>query len=190
MASSDDIITGNTLIDWGYSPSIWFRQVLDYIQDNKLSKQEALLYLEQNYEKESEVKEIKLHEQPINFTVNIRPENPLEQHNVNTVLQTMQKVMQTPTVVSGIVMPDACPAGIPVGGVVATQNAIHPGMHSADICCSLMYTDYGNIDPKVILDAAQSIIHFGPGGRDRSSQFRIPQSLLESFDKNSFLNDK
>jgi hypothetical protein len=44
-------------------------------------------------------------------------------------------------------MPDACPTGpegqIPVGGVVVAKNAIHPGFHSADICCSVMLTDFG-----------------------------------------------
>ena len=77
----------------------------------------------------------------------------------------MKEVMKTPTVVDGAVMPDACPTGhvgtIPVGGVVATKNAIHPGMHSADICCSVMLTDYGKVDPKLILDEAHKATHFG-----------------------------
>jgi RNA-splicing ligase RtcB len=106
----------------------------------------------------------------------------------------MNEVMKTPTVVSGSVMPDACPAGpigtIPVGGVVGTKNAIHPGMHSADICCSVMLTDFGKIDPKVILDAAHASTHFGPGGRDRNDQYRMPTELLEAFENNTFLNDK
>ena len=54
----------------------------------------------------------------------------------------MQTLMKTPTIVDGAIMPDACPAGpngtIPVGGVAVAKNAIHPGMHSADICCSVM----------------------------------------------------
>ena len=70
---------------------------------------------------------------------------------------------------SGTVMPDACPAGpmgtIPVGGVIASKH-LHPGMHSADICCSLMLSDFGNSDPAGVLDDVFNGTHFGPGGRD------------------------
>ncbi|TIL63852.1 MAG: RNA-splicing ligase RtcB, partial [Mesorhizobium sp.] len=68
------------------------------------------------------------------------------------VVEAMDALLRTPTVVSGVVMPDACPAGtIPVGGVVATRNAIHPGFHSADICCSMAITVFKrNDDPKKI----------------------------------------
>ena len=75
------------------------------------------------------------------------PITAVEQANIDYVRQSMQLLMRTPTVVAGAIMPDACPAGplgtIPVGGVVATRNAIHPGMHSADICCSVMLTNLG-----------------------------------------------
>ena len=64
----------------------------------------------------------------------------------------MAELMRVPTIVAGAVMPDACPAGaapgtIPVGGVVAAKDAIHPGMHSADICCSMAVSVLGDIDP-------------------------------------------
>ena len=42
---------------------------------------------------------------------------------------------------------------IPVGGIAVTKNAIHPSMHSADICCSVMMTNLGNVSPKMVLDA-------------------------------------
>ena len=76
---------------------------------------------------------------------NITADNEVEAANVAAVRATMDAVLRTPCVVEGAVMPDACPAGpvgtIPVGGVVATRDAIIPGMHSADICCScLLYT--------------------------------------------------
>jgi RNA-splicing ligase RtcB len=105
----------------------------------------------------------------------------------------MNTLMKTPTLVDGAVMPDACPAGpegtIPVGGVVVAKNAIHPGMHSADICCSVMLTDFGKADPKSVLNAAHASTHFGPGGRDRNDQYRIPTALLEAFEGNYFLRD-
>jgi len=91
-------------------------------------------------------------------------------------------------------MPDACPTGseghIPVGGVVVAKNAIHPGFHSADICCSVMLTDFGKADPKTVLDTAHSITHFGYVGRDRGSQMPMSQELMDAYRKNLFLNDE
>lgn len=124
--------------------------------------------------------------------VSIRADNADEQDNIDKVLATMAEVLKTPTVTAGAVMPDACPAGplgtIPVGGVVAARNAIHPGMHSADICCSVMITDLGQVDPKAALDAAQAITHFGAGGRDQGNRFTVSLDLMDQFRANPFLN--
>ena len=58
------------------------------------------------------------------------------------ICESMDVVMKVPTIVKGAIMPDACPTGpighIPVGGIAVAKNAIHPAMHSADICCSVM----------------------------------------------------
>jgi tRNA-splicing ligase RtcB len=76
---------------------------------------------------------------PMPFYENISADTAVEQQNIDYVRLSMQQLMRTPTVVTGAIMPDACPAGpvgtIPLGGVVVARNAIHPGMHSADICC-------------------------------------------------------
>jgi len=124
--------------------------------------------------------------------VSIRAENADEQDNIDKVLATMAEVLKTPTVTAGAVMPDACPAGplgtIPVGGVVAARNAIHPGMHSADICCSVMITDLGLVDPKAALDAAQAITHFGAGGREQGNRFTVSLDLMDQFRANPLLN--
>ena len=124
--------------------------------------------------------------------VSIRAETADEQKNLSDVLATMAEVLKTPTVEAGAVMPDACPAGplgtIPVGGVVAARNAIHPGMHSADICCSVMITDLGMVDPKAALDAAEAITHFGAGGRDQDNRFTVSPDLMEQFRVNPFLS--
>lgn len=129
----------------------------------------------------------------IPFYSNIIPEGEDEEENVKSVEQHMTALMRTPTVISGAIMPDACPAGplgtIPVGGVVATKNAIHPGMHSADICCSVMMTDLGHTDPKAVLDAAHKATHFGPGGRPNGSRFTVSLDLLDQFRENRFLNN-
>lgn len=182
--------TGKTLIALGFESGKWFPEAINHINENELDEEAMLTYLAQ-YKSEPK---IALHSQPVDFALNIRAESDIEEENVESVKQTMIELMKTPTVVAGAVMPDACPTGpkgtVPVGGVVATKNAIHPGMHSADVCCSVMLTDFGKADPKLILDAAESVTHFGPGGRSREDQFRFPTELLEAFESNYFLNNQ
>lgn len=183
-------ITGNDLIELGFRQGKWMKDAIVYINENNLQGDDLMNYLEQFRLPE----EIKPFEKAVDFAINIRPENELETENVNSVLATMNEIMKTPTIVGGAVMPDACPTGpigtIPVGGVAVAKNAIHPGMHSADICCSVMLTDFGDANPKAVLDAAHSVTHFGPGGRERDAQFRFPVDLLEEIQSNFFLNDE
>lgn len=183
-------ITGHTLIEMGYKSGKWFKEALDHINENQLNGDALNKYLEQFKSPDP----IDLHKNAIPFSINIKAENELEKTNVDAVIETMETLMKTPTLINGSIMPDACPTGgngtIPVGGVAVAKNAIHPGMHSADICCSVMLTDFGKADPKAILDAAHSITHFGPGGRDRNSQFRFPMDLLEEIEANYFLNNQ
>lgn len=183
-------ITGKTLVDLGYKPGKWFSKALTHINENELTEEAMLAYLEDF--KLPPV--LDLFEDPIPYQKNIKSENELEETNVAQVFESMDVLMKTPTLVTGAVMPDACPTGtvgvIPVGGVVVAKNAIHPGFHSADICCSVMLTDFGKADPKAVLDAAHSVTHFGPGGRGRDTQFRFPKELLEAFEGNRLLSDK
>ncbi len=183
-------ITGHDLINLGYSQGKWMKAALVHINENGLEGEALLNYLEQFRTPDP----IALHSSPIEFAINIRAEVPLEEDNVSKVINSMQTLMRTPTLVAGALMPDACPTGpdgtIPVGGVAVAKNAIHPGMHSSDICCSVMLTDFGDADPKDVLDAAHSNTHFGPGGRDRDTQFRFPKELLDAFEDNVLLKDK
>lgn len=184
------MITGKTLIDLGFRSGKWFPEAIAHINENGLEGGAMLAYLEQY--KLPPIQE--LHEVAVDYKINIKAENELEEDNVASVINSMNTLMKTPTIVDGAVMPDACPSGpqgtIPVGGVVVAKNAIHPGMHSADICCSVMLTDFGKADPKEVLDAAQASTHFGPGGRDRNTQYRFPKELLEAFEANTILNDR
>lgn len=181
-------IDGKELIALGFKPSKWFGEALDYINTHDLSKEEILVFLEQFKLPDP----IGLKNQPTKFEINIKAEHELEQENVSQVIASMNELMRTPTLVNGAIMPDACPTGpngiIPVGGLAVAKNAIHPGMHSSDICCSVMLTDYGKVDPKMILDAAHANTHFGPGGRPRGKQFALPKELIEKFQSNPFLN--
>ncbi|WKB82757.1 RtcB family protein [Cellulophaga lytica] len=183
-------ITGEDLINMGYKPDKWFKEALNYINDNELKGNAIVRYLADFKSPEP----IELNKTPIPFNINIKAENEIEEINVSSVTDTMKELMKTPTLITGAIMPDACPTGpigtIPVGGVAVAKNAIHPGMHSADICCSVMLTDFGKVSPKDVLDTAYSITHFGPGGRSRDSQFRLPSDLLEEIEANYFLNNQ
>jgi len=115
-----------------------------------------------------------------NLGVNISiRDNQDEIDNVNAVLDTMAELSKTPVVESVTVMPDACPAGpvgtIPVGGVVASPH-IHPGMHSADVCCSVMVSTYESLAPAELMERVYSRTHFGPGGRP---EYKMSDALRE-----------
>lgn len=188
-------LTGTTLIGWGHRPGPGFHDLLaraNAARDQGRDLTAIRQMLEADLLPPAPAPlalrapgEVPLH-------VSIRAENADEQENIDRVLASMAEVLKTPTVEAGAVMPDACPAGplgtIPVGGVVAARGAIHPGMHSADICCSVMITDLGLVDPKAALDAAQAITHFGPGGRDQGNRFTVALDLMDQFRANPFLN--
>ncbi|MEZ4926706.1 MAG: RtcB family protein [Saprospiraceae bacterium] len=181
------MITGKTLIKLGFKPAKWFRDVIEHANTHGLEGKALVSYVES-----IRPKLVEPFDKPLDYYQNIRAESVEETANVEQVLKTMELLMRTPTLVKGAVMPDACPTGapgqIPVGGIVAAKNAIHPAMHSADICCSVMMTNFGNVDPKVILDAAHSITHFGPGGR--AQPFKLPKELKDRIKANRLLNNE
>ena len=187
-------LTGHDLTAWGHTPGPQFPALLVRANDllgagNSLEDVRAALAAD------LPAKPVQYPLQGLDavpFFENLNPADADEEANLEKVRETMLAVMRTPTVVGGAIMPDACPAGpvgtIPVGGVIATRNAIHPGMHSADICCSLMLSDLGNADPKAVLDAAAAVTHFGPGGRVQGQRFTVSLDLLYAFRANPFLN--
>lgn len=180
------MISGKDLIELGYRPSKWFKEAIDFANLQGLAGEELAAYLQQVSPTVMEP-----HAAPIEYFKNIRADTEEESANVDYVFATMQELMKTPTLVGGAVMPDACPTGagqIPVGGIVIARNAIHPAMHSADICCSVMMTNFGQVSPKVVLDAAHAVTHFGGGGRDEYSD--LPVELEEKFRQNRFLNSE
>ncbi|MEX0285642.1 MAG: RtcB family protein [Paracoccaceae bacterium] len=136
---------------------------------------------------------LRLQENP-GYQLNLEAEGSDDRDNVSNVINTMDLLMQTPTLRAGAVMPDACPAGpegtIPVGGVAVAENAIHPGMHSADICCSVMVTEFADATPADILNAVHEATHFGPGGRPNGKRYTLSPDLLDAFRANAFLQDQ
>jgi len=179
-------INGNDLIAMGYRSGKWFKEALEHVNTQELSGDSLKAYLDL-----AQPEQILPHDEAKPYHVNIVAANELEASNVKRVCESMDELMTVPTLTKGAIMPDACPTGpsghIPVGGIAVAKNAIHPAMHSADICCSVMMTSFGHIDPKVVLDAAHTITHFGPGGRDDYSD--MPKELAERIAENGFLNN-
>jgi RNA-splicing ligase RtcB len=179
-------ITGADLIRWGYTPGPWFKDALAHaaslaamgIGEDTIREQIG------TFEPVPAVT-IPRHERGVQgYTMNLEANTAAEHDNRINVDEHMTELMRVPTIKAGAVMPDACPAGsakgtIPVGGIVACENAIHPGFHSADICCSMAITTLGDAIPSVLLDAAMAVTHFGPGGRLEFSEFPFSRELAD-----------
>ncbi|MFQ6552298.1 RtcB family protein [Aestuariibius insulae] len=182
-------VTGRDLIDLGFEQGKALAGALAYVNANGIEGDALVAWAAAN----KPAPRIVLQDAPA-IRFNLEAETELEQENVDKVRQSMDVLMRTPTLRAGAVMPDACPAGpdgtIPVGGVVAAQNAIHPGMHSADICCSVMITEFENAEPKDILDAVHQATHFGPGGRPNGMRYTMSPDLYDAFRANGYLRDK
>lgn len=121
-----------------------------------------------------------LRNEPAPLAEAIEGETDEEIDNVAKVRESMNALLRTPVINRGVVMPDACPVGggpgtIPVGGAIAVDNAIIPGAHSADICCSMFATFFpANHPTSEIMDHLQKVTHFGWGGRPRGDQWTSP----------------
>lgn len=185
--------TGGNIIELGYEPGPWFRDVLRDVNDSDMSRQEAIITVKAAHDawlsqQNIAAKDVISLQDSVEFIVNMTPENDAERHNVDMVVNGFKDLVRTPTIVAGALMPDACPSepgAIPVGGVIGAKNAIHPGMHSADICCSMFLTVI-DADPKDVLDAMAKVTHFGPGGRF-DGRFQLDEDLLRRFSENPFM---
>jgi RNA-splicing ligase RtcB len=174
--------TGKDLIDLGCTQGPIVGELLTVVNATPHSRDEVIALIKQR----SPAPALSLLSAAAPCQYNITANDKIEAENVSAVRATMEQVLRTPCVVEGAVMPDACPAGpvgtIPVGGVVAAKDAIIPGMHSADICCSLMATVFEDAKPLDVLNAAHKATHFGPGGREPHRALQLPESLAEKVD--------
>ncbi|MBV1694295.1 MAG: RtcB family protein [Hyphomicrobiales bacterium] len=188
-------MTGKTLLDMGYEPGAWFKPAIDAARAAaaKGATTEQIIAVIDSH-KPALAAPMRA-PGDLAYHMNIRAETSEEAENVAAVERHMVELMRVPVVVAGAVMPDACSAGsalgtIPVGGVVASKG-IHPGMHSADICCSMALTIFdGDIAPARMLDAGMSLSHFGGGGRPRGAQIAPDDAILTRFAGNVFLKDR
>ena len=99
-------ITGDTLIGMGFRPGKWFGAAIEHANATGLRGPELKTYLDGGAPQI-----IDPHPAPLPYHQNLHAETEDEIANVESVQQTMQKLMTVPTVVKGAVMPDACPAG-------------------------------------------------------------------------------
>jgi tRNA-splicing ligase RtcB len=180
------MITGKTLQEWGYTPGPWFRDAL--AEAGRLTslgvEPDTIRERLARFAPAAPVYQTRRDRDTLPFTINLETDTPDEHANSAAVAEHMAELMRVPTIKAGAVMPDACPAGsakgtIPVGGVVACENAIHPGFHSADVCCSMAITVMPRTDPKTVLDLGMRLTHFGPGGRPHHADVAMSADLIE-----------
>lgn len=182
-------ITGTTLQEWGFAPAKWFKVGIETANRLRAAGESDATIFEAL--QVMVPVEIAMRTNGLPFSVLLDAETDGEKANLAAVVGHMDALMRVPTVKAGAVMPDACPAGsaagtIPVGGVVACEDAIHPGFHSADICCSVAITVFRRgDDPVRLLDAVQAVTHFGPGGRPKP--LTLPSDWAGRMDANPFL---
>lgn len=161
------------------------------LESSGLPRAEVLARLEREFPKQLPV--ILPRHEPAPLAEAIAAETPEEAANVAAARARMTELLHVPVVQRGVIMPDACPAGagravIPVGGAIAVGNAIIPGAHSADICCSMFASFFpANHPAGEIMDHLQKVTHFGAGGRPRGQQWSSPV-LDEPVWDNPFLN--
>lgn len=186
-------ITGKKLIELGFEPNKYFGELLTQLNNKALHDEESIREFATSFLAQKKTIEVEPFTVARPFHVNIRATNKVEAENIAIVLRHMEAIMKTPTVIEGALMPDACPTGeasIPVGAVVSTTNAIHPNWHSSDMCCSVMATDLGDVNPADVLLVASNVTQFGKGGRRGYMGFRNllydNKELLERIEDNYF----
>lgn len=182
---SNQVVTGKDLIALGFKPERWFADAI------KMANSGVNMSL-------FEIAKICMPPAPLPLSetkpyfLNIEGKTDYELANIEAVKSNMNEIMKLPTVKGGAVMPDACPSDprlgyIPVGAVVSTENAIHPSMHSADVCCSMAGSFFEGCEPSAVLDAAMSITHFGWGARNEIWQ--PPINIMGKILSNRFLKN-
>lgn len=190
-------ITGYDILGLGIPGGTYFPEFLCVANSmiETHSREEVLSHVKELYQKwqdENRIKTLSLQDK-VSVKVNIEAETEEEEQNLAASLASMTEAAKTPTVRAATILPDACPSGpmgtITVGGVIATENAIHPGMHSADICCSMALTDLGNADPNAVWESVTRRVKFGPFAKNNGN-LKLPSSLLSRFKNNRFMSNQ
>lgn len=177
-------ITGNDLISWGLTPSAWFKDAI--VRANELRQEGVYDECIVHELRELEPKKMYLRNYTPRMASFLSARTNDEVANDTVVREHMFEVMRVPTITAGALLPDACPQGgapgtIPVGAVVACEDAIHPGFHSSDVCCSVAMTTLRQrgLDPRRVLDTLERVTEFGPGNRRKPMLDVLPPPELD-----------
>lgn len=191
------MITQDTLLEWGFKRAGWLEDAVREANEAAnagMSEADIRELLSAMQPSPAEMQPMRTNSLPLSDFLEDSVENETERENHRAVIEHMDILMRTPVVTAAAVMPDACPSDrapgtIPIGGVVASR-AIHPGMHSADICCSVAVSIFKRReDAGKVLDAAQKVTHFGAGGRKDVDALHPKElhQLIGGFGANPFL---
>ena len=189
------MIDHNDLIDAGWPRSALFAELIaaarSYEERGVRDKAYILKLLERDFPKPDP--KLSMRSRPLPWTEAIQATSPADEENIASVRRYMKQLMKVPVIEAGSIMPDSCPAGsaeasIPVGGAVATKNAIIPSAHSSDICCSMYATFFECSKPiSEMLDDLTDSTRFGPGGRSADDLVADPVIEEDVWD-NKFLS--
>lgn len=200
------LVNGNTLKSWGVPSGKRLGELLGVAKSMELNGKnpdeirvfvEDALAVDRAAVTAQQARWADVRTNALPISVFLEPEDEDEENNLRAVMAHMDNIARLPTVESLAVMPDSMPSGsqpgtIPVGGVVATRGTIHPGMHSADICCSMAITVFNrDEDVSRVLDEAMKVTHFGLGKRAKSEvrQHIELKDILKRFEGNRYLDD-
>jgi tRNA-splicing ligase RtcB len=164
------MITAKELLEKGYQQGPLIGKILKDANDSNLTMEQVVA----KWTIEPPVTKQELNQKEIPVEIALDAQTHDDVKTLRDVLKQIEIIRRVPVVKQMAIMPDTCPAGsqpgdIVVGGAIAVENAIIPGAHSADVCCS-MFASFMEVDQslstKDMMDHLQAITHFGPGGRD------------------------
>ncbi len=193
-------LSGDDLIELGYEPGKHFGELLkiaNSIYESQDDIPDVLAALDEyinTLPKAPPVVPLQKAFEPKLF-IDVPDEEGFERENALAAIEHARELSRVPTVRDVMVMPDACPSGkapgtIPVGCVAVTENAIHPGMHSADICCSMYLTELNTsqwtFTNDEIMNTVMKVTHFGVGGR-KDMEMGQGHYIVERAKKNRYL---
>lgn len=157
-------ISGNDLIDIGYSQSKSLGIALEIAQNDfrDLNREAKIALFKQVLDHPARFREdprlsplaIAL-QQPVSASISLTADaKPYQIYGPEAIeegaLNQMETAMRLPITVAGALMPDAHQGyGLPIGGVLATQNAVIPYGVGVDIGCRMCMTIY-DIAPEMI----------------------------------------
>ena len=164
MPLSDTPITGKTLIALGHAPAAWFKAAIADAEAVRRAGGDAAA-IAAAISRHVPAPVVTRPMRPpgaLSFTLNIHADDPDDAANIAAVEAHMGEIMRVPTLVAGAVMPDACASGASARHHPRrrrgrrAQGAIHPGMHSADICCSMAVRCSATSTRAAVLDAGMA----------------------------------